>query len=153
MTSEVLEKGREGKELLNARCSDCLNLHSDNWCAAKKRTVPGTRHLRKCDLFQQGEPNPAPIRPGKPQHPNLVQCVTCAYFAGWGLCEAGCGELTGELYPRIWQSCGLHIPAEPTGACVECRYLAKQVCSRSGFPVTQPNCPTSCQSYAEQLRF
>lgn len=88
---------------LNARCSDCLNLRPDNWCAAKNRTAPGTRHLRKCDFFQQGKLNPTPTRPGKPQPSGLVQCVKCQYFSGWGLCEAGVGEISGELAPCIWR--------------------------------------------------
>ena len=132
---------------MNARCSDCLNLQPDNWCKALKRTVPGTRHIRKCDLFLQGKLNPLPERPGKPQHSDLVQCVSCEYFAGWGLCEAGVGEISGEIGSRIWRWCSLHIPAEPTGTCSTCRHLVKQVCTRSGFKVTQPNSPTSCQNY------
>ena len=144
MTCKIPEREKEGEEQLTS-CSSCLNLKPDNWCSAKKRTVPGTRHLRKCDLFQQGTPNPAPARPGKPQHPDLVQCVSCVYFAGWGLCEAGYGEISGEIGSRIWRWCSSHYPAEPTGACSECRYLVKQVCAISSFPVTCSDQPTSCR--------
>ena len=147
MNNQNPEKKKGGKELLNTRCSDCLNLKPDNWCKAKRKTVPGTRHLRKCDLFIQGKPNPLPVRPGKPQHPDLVQCASCENFSGWGLCKAGVGELGGELGSRIWRWCNDYAPAEPTGACSDCRYLVKQVCTRSGFPVTCPNRPTSCRKY------
>ena len=134
---------------MNARCSACLNLEPDNWCKAKKRTVPGTRHLRKCSLFQQGEPNPLPVRPGKPQKPNLVQCVSCENFTCWGRCYDGLDQF-GELAPRIWRQCDSYIPAEPTGACSDCRYLVKSVCSLSGFPVTCPDKPASCQKYSSK---
>ena len=147
MTSEVLEKEREGKELLNARCSECTNLNQGNFCSALKRTVPGTRHLRKCDLFQQGETNPLPARPGKPQHPDLVQCVSCESLSGWGLCQAGVGELGGELAPRIWRWCNDFQATEPTGSCSDCRYLLKQVCMISGFKVTQPKIPIYCAKF------
>ena len=144
---QIPEKGREGMRLLNARCSDCQNLEPGNWCKAKRRTVPGSRHLRKCDLFQQGNPNPPPVRRGKPQHPDLVQCVTCGNFAGWGLCAAGVGALSGELMPRNWRRCADYLPADPTGACSVCRCLVKRVCVISGFAVTQPDSPTSCWEF------
>jgi hypothetical protein len=143
----IPEKERGGERLLNARCSECTNLNTGNFCSALKRTVPGTRHLRKCDLFQQGDPNPLPVRSGKPQKPNLVQCVSCEYFSGWGLCDAGVGELGGELGSRIWRWCDDFLAAEPAGSCSDCRYLVKQVCTRSGFPVTRPDKPTSCRKY------
>jgi hypothetical protein len=149
---KISERERECEGLLNARCSDCQNLQSDNWCKAKKRTVPGTRHLRKCDLFIQGELNPLPVRPGKPQHPDLVQCVSCENFSGWGLCKAGVGELGGELGSRIWRQCDSYINAEPTGTCSTCRHLMKQVCLISCFPVTCPDNPTSCQKYSSILQ-
>ena len=147
---EVLQRKRGGKRLLKARCSDCSNLKPDNWCQAKKRTVPGTRHLRRCDLFQQGDHNPLPVRPGKPQHPDLVQCVSCEYLSGWGLCEAGAGELGGELGSRIWRWCSSHISAEPTGTCSECRHLQKQVCMISGFKVTRPESPIYCAKFTRK---
>lgn len=137
------EKGGEGQS--NARCSECL-LRSGNYCTAKKRTVPGTRHLRKCDLFQQGAPNPLPVRPGNPQYPDLVQCVSCDNFTCWGRCGDHI-DLHGEFASRIWRYCSNHDFAEPTGPCSSCLFLVKQVCSRSGFPVTRPDTPTSCQSY------
>jgi len=146
--AEFSEREKGGARLLKARCSDCQNLKPDNWCKAKCRTVPGTRHLRKCDLFQQGELNPLPVRPGKPQHPDLVQCVSCGYFAGWGLCAAGMGELGGELAPRIWRWCSLHISAEPTGTCSTCRHLVKQVCMISGFKVTRPKTLICCTKFS-----
>ena len=148
MNPEVTEKEREGKELLNARCSDCLNLKPDNWCKAKRKTVPGTRHIRKCDLFLQGKPNPLPVRPGKPQHPDLVQCVSCAYLSGWGLCKAGVGKLGGELAPRIWRFCGDYASTEPAGKCSTCRYLVRQVCMISGFKVTQQEIPINCTKFS-----
>jgi hypothetical protein len=138
------EKGGEGQS--EARCSDCSHLKPHHWCQAKKRTVPGTRHFRKCDLFQQGIPNPAPKRPGKPQHPDLVQCVTCENFTCWGRCADGL-DWSGELAPRIWRYCSSHYPEEPTGSCSDCRYLVKQVCAISGFPVTCPDQPTTCRKY------
>ena len=148
MSNQNPEREREGERLLTAKCSECTNLNPSNFCSALKRTVPGTRHLRKCALFQQGEPNPLPTRPGKPQHPDLVQCVSCTYLAGWGLCKAGVGELGGELAPRIWRWCNDHIPAEPTGTCSECRYLLKQVCMISGFKVTRPETPIYCAKFS-----
>ena len=138
-------RGREGKRLLNARCSDCSNLKPDNWCAALKRTVPGTRHLRKCDFYIQGKPNPLPVRPGKPQHKGLVRCVSCEHLSGWGLCHAGVGG--GELAPRIWRWCNDFQATEPTGSCSECRYLLKQVCMVSGFKVTRPKTPIYCTKF------
>ena len=132
---------------MKARCSDCQNLQPDNWCKAKRRTVSGSRHIRRCDLFEQGIPNPLPVRPGKPQHPDLVQCVSCEFFTGWGLCGDGMGVISGELGSRIWRECSPYIPAEPTGTCSSCRYLVKRVCSQSGFPVTCPDKPTTCQKY------
>jgi len=144
--AEFSEREKEGEGQHNARCSDCLNLQSDNWCKALKRTVPGTRHIRKCDLFIQGETNPLPVRPGKPQHPNLVQCTSCENFTCWGRCGDHI-DLYGEMASRIWRQCSIHIPAEPTGTCSTCRHLVKQVCSRSRFPVTRPDMTTSCQSY------
>ena len=137
MTCKIPEREKEGEEQLTS-CSSCLNLKPDNWCSAKKRTVPGTRHLRKCDLFQQGIPNPVPVRPGKPQHPDLVQCVSCEYFAGWGLCEAGMPSHLGEFAPRIWRWCDSHIPAESTGSCSTYQHLLKQVCTVSGFSLYLP---------------
>jgi hypothetical protein len=142
----IPEKERGGERLLNARCSECTNLNTGNFCSALKRTVPGTRHLRKCDLFQQGDPNPLPVRSGKPQKPNLVQCISCENFTCWGRCYDGLDQF-GELAPRIWRQCSSYVPAEPTGACSDCRYLVKQVCTRSGFPVTRPDKPTSCRKY------
>ena len=144
---EILQREKGRERLLNICCSDCQNLKPDNWCIAKKRTVPGTRHLRKCDLFQQGTPNPAPVRPGNPQYPDLVQCVSCEFFGPWGCCGAGMPEYLGEFAPRIWRWCSSHIPAEPTGTCSTCRHLVKQVCTHSGFPVTCPDKPTSCRKY------
>ena len=143
------EREKEGEGQPSVRCSDCLNLKPDNWCKAKRKTVPGTRHLRKCDLYMQGEPNPLPVRPGKRQHPDLVQCVSCEYFSGWGLCEAGVGELGGELGSRIWRWCSSHIPAEPTGTCSTCRYLVRQVCMISGFKVTRPETPIYCAKFSK----
>lgn len=142
-----LQREKEGERLLNICCSDCLNLQPDNWCKAKKRTVSGTRHLRKCDLFIQGEPNPLPVRIGKPQHPDLVQCTSCENFTCWGCCGAGVGELGGELGSRIRRYCGSHIPVESTGSCSSCTFLYKQVCMVSGFKVTNPNSPTTCRKY------
>ena len=144
--AECSEKEREGARQLNARCSECTNLNPDNFCSALKRTVPGSRHLRKCDFFLQGESNPLPVRPGKPQKPNLVQCVSCENFTCWGRCGDHI-DLYGEFGSRIWRQCSLHIPAEPTGTCSTCRHLVKQVCTRSGFPVTSPDNPTSCRKY------
>ncbi len=146
------EREREGERLLKARCSDCQNLQSGNWCDAKKRTVPGTRHLRKCDLIQQGTSNPSPeLRPGKPQYPDMVQCVTCGYFDGWGRCGVELPDYTkGEYGSRIWRWCSSHIPVEPTGACSDCRHLLKRVCVISGFAVTQPDRPTSCQYFVRK---
>jgi len=147
MSNHHSEREREGERLLNAKCSECTNLQLGNFCSAKKRTVPGTRHLRKCALFQQGIPNPLPVRPGKPQHPGLVQCVSCEYHCGWGVCGAGMPSYLGEFSPRIWRWCDSHSPAEPTGSCSTCRYLVKQVCLVSGFKVTCPNKPISCRKY------
>lgn len=131
---------------MNANCAECLNLRLGNFCVALKRTVSGSRHPRMCDKFQQGTPNPLPVRSGKPQHKGLVQCISCESFTCWGRCYDGLDQF-GELAPRIWRQCDSYIPAEPTGTCSTCRHLVKQVCTRSGFPVTSPDNPTSCRKY------
>lgn len=140
-------KEKEGEELPLARCSDCLNLEPDNWCAALRRTVPGTRHARRCAQYRPGRPLPLPVRPGRSQHPGLVRCVNCLYFAGWGLCAAGHGDLVGELGSRIWRGCYSYSAADPTGACSTCAHLRGSVCLLSGFHVTQSESPTACRKH------
>ena len=148
---DILEEKRGwAKDVLKARCSDCQNLEPGNWCKAKRCTVPGSRHLRKCDLFQQGTPKPPPVRPGKPQNPDLVQCVSCAHFAGWGRCGVELPDFSrGEYGSRIWRWCSSHCPAEPTGACSDCRRLVGKVCCLTGFVVTTPDRPISCQYFVK----
>ena len=145
--AELSERESEGTGQPNARCSECTNLNPGDFCTALKRTVSGSRHLRVCPHFQQGTPNPLPVRPGNPQPPDLVQCSGCEWFAGWGRCAAGVGEISGELGSRIWRWCDEFLAAEPTGSCSTCRYLVKQVCMISGFPVTCPDQPSSCRKY------
>ncbi|MEE9354309.1 MAG: hypothetical protein V3U75_01835 [Methylococcaceae bacterium] len=129
-----------------ARCAECLNLESDNWCKARKRTVPGSRHKRNCSYFEHGSANPKPERPGKPNHANLVQCSSCQQFAGWGQCADGLHQF-GLLNPRIWRNCEYFVLGQVLGCCQACVYLKTQVCMQSRDYVSNPEVSTTCQMF------
>jgi hypothetical protein len=138
------EKEKGCEEQLNARCSDCKNLHPGNWCTTLKRTVPGTRHLRKCGQFALGSVKPAPKRKRCPQTPNpeLVQCTSCINFIPWGRCDFRWFWTRPE--PRVWRYCEYFESGRLDGSCSTCRHLRGEFCTVAQFPVTSPEKPISC---------
>ena len=135
---------KEGEGLPN--CAECLNLGPDHWCKARKRTVSGSRHSRKCELFLQGAANPKPERLGKPNHAHLVQCVACRYFAGWGACSEGM-DYFGVLSPLIWRNCACFEPGGLAACCQSCIHLNGRVCTHSGQDVTNKTAISSCRLF------
>jgi len=127
-------------------CAECLNLIPGTWCSAKRKTVSGSRHIRKCDDFIFDKPNPKPVRPGKPNHPHLIRCTDCEYFQSWGLCTEGKSDLS-FLSPLIWRNCEYFEKSETRGNCNSCSYLFKQVCLQSSQPVTNSEIQTTCNLF------
>lgn len=147
--TDIREKEKGGERLLNARCSDCLHLQPGNWCAARKRTVPGTRHLRKCEHFLLGSVKPAITRKHPPQtsKPGLVQCTSCENFIPWGRCDVW--EPWTRPEPRVWRDCEHYEPGRLEGSCNTCRHLRCRFCTVAEFPVTSPEKLISCRYFVK----
>ncbi len=144
-----LERRERVTNIPKARCAECLNLEPDNWCKTRKRTVPGSRHMRNCSYFEYGAANPKPERPGKPNHENLVQCTSCQQFAGWGQCADGLHQF-GLLNPRIWRRCEYFEPGQVSGCCKSCAYLRRKVCLHSMDYVSNPDVSNTCLMFSQK---
>jgi len=136
-------------------CAECKNLESGSWCNALLRSVSGSRHIRKCDSFVFGRPNPKPVRKGCKQHSGLVQCVNCVDFIPWGICGLGQAEglnylshsELGRLEPRIWRHCDDYLQSDIKVRCSDCLYLTKDYCNIAKYPVTGKDKEISCQYF------
>ena len=124
-------------------CAECQNLKAGGWCNSLKRSVSGSRHIRKCSAFLYHSNNPKPVRKGKKPHIGLVQCTSCRYSIPWGFCEYGHSELA-RLELRIWRRCADFKEAKSNGSCDDCAHHFKSFCYLAEYPVTGKDKPISC---------